>query len=1001
MLARSSFEINRSVSKVLWAVALLFAITLLTQLNQSSARALSLSNGQGAVNMIGQYENELADPLVPSYVKAYDDNGPNVLGIGGAVDIAMDTVHHRLFIADNNSGRIIIHNLDESNELIDYVPDNVLGQSNYYDRYNDEDPTDSNLSFGLNSITYDPDNNLLFAADIYFNRVMVYDVASISNGESAVYVLGQPDFTSSSSDTTASSLSSPSHVRYYRDGVTSYIFVADTENHRALVYDVTTITNGEDAAYVYGQEDMLSNVPEPGADSLVFPTALAIDSANEKLYVGQSLLSRVFVFDISTLASGADATSVLGQPSFISEDDPDLDINSFGEMVNGLALNASNTHLFVSDSENHRMMVFDVTSIIDGEDAVNVLGQADFDTGIYTFGASAVNEPMGATIVGNKLYLADLTHDRISIFDITSVSDNESAIDAIGQYSDETETPLVPNFAKNGNDNAQNRLGMDYPVAIEFDPIRHLLFVAEEHNDRIIIHQLNGANELIDYIPDYVIGKPDFVSSASNDDEGVSEELTASNIANVSDIALDYENGRLFVTDADFARVLVFDITTITNGEDAVNVIGAEDFATYGYDDGSNVDTIYEPEGIDYEPTEQLLYVTDQQYNRVMVFNVSSITNGEDAVAVLGQEDFSGSTSDESADGMEEPLGVLIDDDNDRLFVADTYNNRILVFDVATITSGEDAINVLGQENFDDDGSDTAIDGLDLPRGMTLSPDGDQLFVAEEENSRVIWYDITAITNGEDAVGVLGQDNFDNKEEVATQTSLYQPHGLSFDPAGRFLYVGDSGNDRVMIYTAENGDSDADGIPDSQENSGPSSGDANDDGILDRLQSNVVSFMNSVSSSYTVLEVNSDCAIESSSVESESSLGVHDGGYDYSAGFINFNALCTTGSTATVSVYQYDSDSNNLVVRKYKATNNSYTTITDVTMSDLTVDGQAVTKAVYSVIDGGTLDDDGLANGTIVDPVGFGNSAVGSPNTGVHQTDLLRQFNILWPSIDI
>ncbi len=85
--------------------------------------------------------------------------------------------------------------------------------------------------------------------------------------------------------------------------------------------------------------------------------------------------------------------------------------------------------------------------------------------------------------------------------------------------------------------------------------------------------------------------------------------------------------------------------------------------------------------------------------NRVMVFDVASITNGENAVNVLGQPDFTTGTAATSQTGLSSPRGVSVDGSN-RLFVADTTNNRVMVFDVAAITNGEAAINVLGQTDF-------------------------------------------------------------------------------------------------------------------------------------------------------------------------------------------------------------------------------------------------------------------------------------------------------------
>ena len=46
------------------------------------------------------------------------------------------------------------------------------------------------------------------------------------------------------------------------------------------------------------------------------------------------------------------------------------------------------------------------------------------------------------------------------------------------------------------------------------------------------------------------------------------------------------------------------------------------------------------------------------------------------------------------------PRGLIYDPAGNRLFVADFSNNRVMLFDVASITNGENAVNVLGQANF-------------------------------------------------------------------------------------------------------------------------------------------------------------------------------------------------------------------------------------------------------------------------------------------------------------
>jgi hypothetical protein len=74
-------------------------------------------------------------------------------------------------------------------------------------------------------------------------------------------------------------------------------------------------------------------------------------------------------------------------------------------------------------------------------------------------------------------------------------------------------------------------------------------------------------------------------------------------------------------------------------------------------------------------------------------------------------------------------------------------------------------------------------------------------------------------------------------------------------------------------------------------------------------------------------------------------------------------------------------------VRKYNTTNHTYTTITDAVITRMTIDGENVIKVTYTVTDGGVLDEDGSANGTIVDPAGLAvlGSTVSTPATTTTQ----------------
>jgi len=163
-------------------------------------------------------------------------------------------------------------------------------------------------------------------------------------------------------------------------------------------------------------------------------------------------------------------------------------------------------------------------------------------------------------------------------------------------------------------------------------------------------------------------------------------------------------------------------------------------------------------------------------------------------------------------------------------------------------------------------------------------------------------------------------------------------------------------------------DNDDDGIANAIENASPNSGDANNDGTADRTQLNVTSFVNPVSTAYSSIVVDSACELSSVSAASANALGA-DTGYEYPMGLLDFTASCgTPGYTATITQYFFNPPTESFILRKYAGS--SYQTVSGAAMTSVTVGGVPALRVSYQVTDGGPLDDDGLANGVIVDPAG-------------------------------
>jgi hypothetical protein len=175
----------------------------------------------------------------------------------------------------------------------------------------------------------------------------------------------------------------------------------------------------------------------------------------------------------------------------------------------------------------------------------------------------------------------------------------------------------------------------------------------------------------------------------------------------------------------------------------------------------------------------------------------------------------------------------------------------------------------------------------------------------------------------------------------------------------------------VFLYELD----DADGIDSEIELAAPNEGDVNENSYADSVEQNITSLVNSVSGGYTTIETTGQCTRNNSlSSVSEDSLGSQDADYEYPAGVVNFSADCLNpGETATVSVYFFSEDLplDGTVARKYNSSTGEYTTIDSAVIEEVTINGERALKMTYDVVDGGPLDEDGLENGIITDPVGF------------------------------
>jgi DNA-binding beta-propeller fold protein YncE len=738
-----------------------------------------LVNGQNAENVVGQ--------STPEGGPDFDNVGPYdtalLTGLHKPYDVTIDTISHRLFVADA-AHRILVYDLDSSNILVDRTPDNVLGQA---DLYGDALGTTQNRLYYPTGLDFDANSNRLFVADYSNSRVLIFDVTTITDGENAINVLGQPDFTTRTALTTQNGIYTPYDVKFVGTPGNDLLFVSNYGNHRVLVYDVTTITNGENAINVLGQSDFTTGTSGLTQSQFNGPNYLEKDSTSNRLFVSDRNNNRVLVFDISSITDGENAINVIGQTTFTSGSSART--QSRLSSTRGLSFDRGTQRLFVSDNSNNRTLVFDVASITNGENAINVLGQPDFTSGTVATSQNGFSGPIGNVLDANRnrLYVGDYLNNRILSFDVstTTIVNGANAVNVVGQ-TDESGGPVYTR-SYDFDRAAQNGFLWAYDVAI--DTVSHRLFVGDYTSNRVLVYNLDTNNSIVDRTADYVLGQTNFINQDIMTNQYSTYRPTG--------LAFDAETNRLFVVCRNSHRVMVFDVASITNGENAVNVLGQTNFTSAGAT--TTQSRLNGPYGVALEPGTSRLYVTASGNNRVLVYDVSTITDGENAINVLGQADFTSTSYGLSQNRLRNPTSAT-HDGNNHLFVAEYWNNRVLVFDTTAITDGENAVHVLGQPDFTSDTASLTAAAFS-PWGVATDPSSNRLFVSDPANNRLLVFDTTVITDGEDAVNVLGQSDFTTGTEGYTASKLNFPMGLAYEPGMNRLYISDQENNRVLVHS--------------------------------------------------------------------------------------------------------------------------------------------------------------------------------------------------------
>jgi uncharacterized protein (TIGR03437 family) len=305
--------------------------------------------------------------------------------------VATDGVH--LAVADTDNNRVLIWNHVPA---ANHTPaDVVLGQTNMAassSLSNNQNPTASTLR-GPQGVWIQ--NGKLFVADTQNNRVLIWNTIPATNGKAADVVLGQPNFTTfvqsnltqTSASATAKSLLNP--VSVTSDGLR--LFVADLGDNRVLIWNSIPTANDVAADVEIGQPDMVSAIANNAYSGS--PANSSTDSTDIETPV------------MCTVAEGVDA---YGNPLYPSSCNFTLNYPRF-------AL-STGSRLFVSDSGNDRVLVYNQIPTSNGAGADLIIGQIGGQVNQASDAADSLRTPQALAWDGLNLYVADAYNRRVTVY---------------------------------------------------------------------------------------------------------------------------------------------------------------------------------------------------------------------------------------------------------------------------------------------------------------------------------------------------------------------------------------------------------------------------------------------------------------------------------------------------------------------------------------------------------------------------------------------------------
>jgi len=294
------------------------------------------------------------------------------------------------------------------------------------------------FSLGCGFINYNVNGTIrpvLLALDTNNRRILIWNSIPTINNQPADLVIGQPDFVTTLTSSSQQVLGYP--LGLYVDA--NRMYVSDYSNNRILIWNVIPTSSFVPANVVLGQNDFSSvtantGLANPTAQTLAAPVGLA--AKNGKLYVADENNKRVLVWNTLPNSNFQAADVVVGQTSMSGSAPNGAGVPA--GLRNPIGLYSDGIKLFIADRTNNRVLIWNQIPSTNGTQADIVLGQTDFNTVTPNTGgrsAGTMNLPSSVFYDGTHLYVTEINNNRILIWNSLPTANGQPADVVLGQVS--------------------------------------------------------------------------------------------------------------------------------------------------------------------------------------------------------------------------------------------------------------------------------------------------------------------------------------------------------------------------------------------------------------------------------------------------------------------------------------------------------------------------------------------------------------------------------------